>query len=54
MAELIAAGERLNAAKIQTQNLPEETTEPPVIGWMPSVQLYFRDPDGHSLEFILS
>ncbi|HWW03433.1 MAG TPA: hypothetical protein VNZ64_27265 [Candidatus Acidoferrum sp.] len=23
-----------------------------VIGWMPSAQLYFRDPDAHSLEYI--
>jgi len=23
-----------------------------VIGWMPSAQIYFRDPDDHSLEFI--
>ena len=53
MAELLAAGERLNAANIKTQNFAgEETTEPSVIGWMPSAQLYFRDPDGHSLEFI--
>ena len=22
------------------------------MGWMPSAQLYFRDGDGHSLEFI--
>ena len=28
------------------------TSEPSVIGWMPSAQIYFRDPDGHSLEFI--
>jgi lactoylglutathione lyase len=28
------------------------TREPSVIGWMPSAQIYFRDPDGHSLEFI--
>ena len=27
-------------------------SEPSVIGWMPSAQIYFRDPDGHSLEFI--
>ena len=47
------AGERLNAANIKTQNFAgEETTEPSVIGWMPSAQLYFRDRDGHSLEFI--
>ena len=28
------------------------TTEPSVIGWMPSAQIYFRDPDEHVLEFI--
>ena len=40
LAELLAAGERLNAAGIQTQNFAgEETTEPSVIGWMPSAQL---------------
>ena len=53
LAELLAAGERLNTAGIQTQNFAgEKTTEPSVIGWMPSAQLYFRDGDGHSLEFI--
>jgi lactoylglutathione lyase len=53
LAELLVAGERLNASGIQTQNFAgEKTTEPSVIGWMPSAQLYFRDPDGHSLEFI--
>ena len=53
LAELLAASERLNAAGIQTQNFAgEKTTEPSVIGWMPSAQLYFRDRDGHSLEFI--
>ena len=53
LAELLAAGERLKAAGIQTQNfVGEETTEPSVIGWMPSAQLYFCDADGHSLEFI--
>jgi len=30
----------------------EKLREPSVIGWMPSAQIYFRDPDGHSLEFI--
>ena len=53
LAELFAAGGRLNAAGIQTQNFAgQKTTEPSVIGWMPSAQLYFRDRDGHSLEFI--
>jgi lactoylglutathione lyase len=53
LAELLAGGGRLNAAGIQTQNFAsEKTTEPSVIGWMPSAQLYFSDRDGHSLEFI--
>jgi lactoylglutathione lyase len=29
-----------------------ETTEPSVIGWMPSAAVYFRDPDGHLLEVL--
>jgi lactoylglutathione lyase len=29
-----------------------ETTEPSVIGWMPAVAVYFRDPDGHLLEYL--
>jgi len=53
LAQLLAAGERLNNAGIQTQSFADEkTTEPSVIGWMPSAQLYFRDRDGHSVEFI--
>jgi lactoylglutathione lyase len=53
LAELIAAGERLNIAGIKTHNFAgKQTTEPSVIGWMPSAQLYFRDRDGHSLELI--
>src|SRR6266516_181866 len=53
LPELLASGKRLAASGIACQNfLSETTTEPSVIGWMPSAQLYFRDPDGHSLEFI--
>ena len=26
--------------------------EPVVLGWMPAASLYFRDPDGHMLEYI--
>jgi lactoylglutathione lyase len=29
-----------------------ETTEPSVIGWMPAVAVYFRDPDAHLLEYL--
>lgn len=30
----------------------DQTDKPTVFGWMPAVALYFKDPDGHSLEFI--
>lgn len=30
----------------------EETDEPSVIGWMPAAAVYFKDPDGHSLEYL--
>jgi lactoylglutathione lyase len=53
LPELLASGKRLAVSGIACQNfMGEKTTEPSVIGWMPSAQLYFRDPDGHSLEFI--
>ena len=44
---------KLNERGIETSGFfGKLTTEPSVIGWMPSAQIYFRDPDGHSLEFI--
>ena len=30
----------------------EETGEPSVIGWMPAAAVYFKDLDGHSLEYL--
>ena len=30
----------------------EPTREPSVIGWMPAAAVYFRDPDGHQLEYL--
>jgi lactoylglutathione lyase len=32
--------------------LADGTERPMVFGWMPALAIYFRDPDGHSLEFI--
>lgn len=53
LAELLGAGERLRDRGVTCQDFRgEQTDEPSVIGWMPSAQLYFRDPDGHSVEFI--
>ena len=28
------------------------TAEPSVIGWMPAASVFFRDPDGHLLEYL--
>jgi lactoylglutathione lyase len=30
----------------------EESLEPSVIGWMPAAAIYFRDPDGHLMEYL--
>src|SRR4051812_7947781 len=30
----------------------EVTDEPSVIGWMPAAAVYFRDPDGHLIEYL--
>ena len=30
----------------------EAVSEPVVIGWMPAVSVYVKDPDGHSIEFL--
>jgi lactoylglutathione lyase len=53
LSELLIAGKRLNRLGVSTRNFfGHETTEPSVIGWMPSAQIYFSDPDGHLLEYI--
>src|SRR4051812_43118833 len=50
LTELLDSGSRLNALGIATHNFAgAQTAEPSVIGWMPSAQLYFRDPDDHSV-----
>ncbi|MGZ2382004.1 VOC family protein [Rhizobium leguminosarum] len=30
----------------------EPVAEPVVLGWMPALSIYFKDPDEHSIEFI--
>ena len=45
--------EKLTKLGIETRGFEgNPASEPSVIGWMPSAQIYFRDLDGHSLEFI--
>jgi len=51
--EVLAAGTRLRERDITPLSFDAvETDEPSVIGWMPAAAIYFRDPDGHLLEYI--
>lgn len=51
--EVLAACRRLDAVGITPLSFfGQETREPSVIGWMPAAAVYFRDPDGHLLEYL--
>jgi len=51
--DLLDAPKRLESQGITPLSFfGAEATEPSVIGWMPAAALYFRDPDGHLLEYL--
>jgi lactoylglutathione lyase len=51
--EVIAAPGRLQSAGIVALDFNGQPThEPDVLAWMPAASIYFRDPDGHLLEYI--
>lgn len=51
--EILQLCGRLNQAGVQPLGFHGEAiTEPIVIGWMPALSVYCKDPDGHSIEFI--
>lgn len=51
--DVIAAPRRLQSAGITALDFHEQPTdEPVVLAWMPAASVYFRDPDGHLLEYI--
>jgi lactoylglutathione lyase len=53
LTDVLAAPERLRAHGIQPLSFfGEPVSEPSLIGWMPAVAVYFRDPDGHMLEYL--
>lgn len=53
LADVLAAPEHLAAQGIQPLSFfAEPADEPSVIGWMPAAAVYFRDPDGHLLEYL--
>lgn len=52
-AGVLAAPATLLARGVQPLGFHgEPVTEPVVLGWMPALSVYFKDPDGHSLECI--
>jgi lactoylglutathione lyase len=53
LTDLFDACDRLSSrGVIPLSFFGTETTEPSVIGWMPAAAVYFRDPDGHLLEYL--
>jgi lactoylglutathione lyase len=53
LEEVVGAPDRLRQLGVTPLDFfGQETEEPSVIGWMPAVSVLFRDPDGHSLEYL--
>ena len=53
VADVLAAPGALRAAGITALDFDGRPTDDPVVlAWMPAVAIYFRDPDGHLLEYI--
>jgi len=53
LTDVLHACDRLRARGVTPLSFfGTETTEPSVIGWMPAAAVYFRDPDGHLLEYL--
>jgi lactoylglutathione lyase len=53
LEHVLDAPARLSALGVSPLSFSgEETDEPTVIGWMPAAAVYFRDPDGHQLEYL--
>lgn len=53
LADLLEAATTLEDAGIAALDFDgQPTREPVVIAWMPAAAIFFRDPDGHLLEFI--
>ena len=53
LEDVIAAPAALKLAGIRALDFDgDPTDEPVVLAWMPAAAVYFRDPDGHLLEYI--
>ena len=53
LSDVLAAREVLRSNSVTPLSFfGDETSEPSVIGWMPTAAVYFRDPDGHPIEYL--
>jgi GNAT superfamily N-acetyltransferase len=53
LGDVLAACDGLRANSVTPLSFfGAETTEPSVIAWMPAAAVYFRDPDGHLIEYL--
>src|SRR4051812_14139581 len=51
--DVLSAPDRLRTHGVEPLSFfGEPATEPSVIGWMPAAAVYFRDPDGHQIEYL--
>jgi lactoylglutathione lyase len=51
--DVLTAPHELRSAGITPLDFNGHPTDAPVVlGWMPAVSIYFRDPDGHLLEYV--
>ena len=51
--EVLCAPQTLRSAGITPLDFVGNPTDAPVVlGWMPAARIYFRDPDGHLLEYV--
>jgi lactoylglutathione lyase len=53
LEDVVQAPSRLRAVDVTPLSFfGAETSEPDVLAWMPAAAVYFRDPDGHLLEYL--
>lgn len=53
LEDVITAPTTLQSAGITPLDFDQQPTqEPTVLAWMPAASVYFRDPDGHLLEYV--
>jgi lactoylglutathione lyase len=53
LADVVAAPDTLRSAGITPLDFDGRPTDQPVLlAWMPAASVFFRDPDGHLLEYI--